>query len=186
MIEGPGIVDVIESYGVALKRAGRERTGNCSFHADKNPSLRVNPEKGVFYCHACGFGGDAIAFVQKIEGIDFKSALRRLGMENYRPSAETLRQRDEAKQIKVWARGLSLILRDKLRDVGDRAFICRQALKTDGVDREFLCDELQRLWREWEILGRFDDDLSGDAHELWAEREHINHFVDSCVRPGQR
>jgi len=68
------IVEALERYGVILKKRGREWTGKCIAHDDKNPSMSVNPEKGVLHCHACGFSANAYGVVMHIESCDFKEA----------------------------------------------------------------------------------------------------------------
>ena len=50
----------------------------CPFHEDKAPSLSVNTETGLYFCHACGEKGDAITFLQRKDGIDFKEALQKI------------------------------------------------------------------------------------------------------------
>jgi len=42
---------------VKAKKAGSEWMALCPFHDDHNPSLSINTEKGVWYCHGCGKGG---------------------------------------------------------------------------------------------------------------------------------
>jgi len=71
------IVDVVSAY-VSLKRAGRNYTARCPFHTEKTPSFFVSPERNTFHCFGCGKGGDAFTFVQEMEGLDFKGALRLL------------------------------------------------------------------------------------------------------------
>lgn len=68
------IVDIVSDY-VPLRRAGSSHKGLCPFHDDKNPSLHVNDDKGMFYCFSCKAGGDVFAFLQRIKGCDFKEAL---------------------------------------------------------------------------------------------------------------
>jgi len=63
------IVRVIESYGITLKKSGRDYVGLCPFHDDHHPSLRVTPGKGLFRCPSCGATGNVIQFVAKKEGI---------------------------------------------------------------------------------------------------------------------
>lgn len=47
----------------------------CCFHEDKTPSLSVNTEKGVWYCHAgCGNGG-LLDFEMKFSGCDKETAI---------------------------------------------------------------------------------------------------------------
>ncbi len=38
----------------------------CPFHNDRNPSMHVNPDKGIFKCFSCGTGGDLIYFHSQI------------------------------------------------------------------------------------------------------------------------
>ena len=70
-------MDVVERY-VSLKRTGRNYTGLCPFHDDKNPSMHVNEERGFFHCFSCGAGGDVFGFVMKYNSIDFMDAAREL------------------------------------------------------------------------------------------------------------
>jgi hypothetical protein len=73
------VSDVVrEIGGVALRRQGREMIGLCPFHADRKPSMTVNDGKGLFKCFPCGAGGDAFAFVMRLEGLDFPGAVARI------------------------------------------------------------------------------------------------------------
>ncbi|MGQ9753104.1 MAG: DNA primase [Thermaceae bacterium] len=73
--------EVVSRY-VALRPAGKGRwKGLCPFHHEKTPSFYVDEDKGLFYCFGCKAGGDLIGFVQKIEGLEFKEALRLLAQE---------------------------------------------------------------------------------------------------------
>lgn len=68
------IEDVVSRY-VQLKRTGRSLKACCPFHAEKTPSFVVSPERQLAYCFGCHKGGDVFAFIQEIEGIDFKGAI---------------------------------------------------------------------------------------------------------------
>ncbi len=73
--------EVVGRY-VALRPAGRGRyKGLCPFHTEKTPSFYVDEEKGLFHCFGCKAGGDLFAFVQRIEGLEFREALERLAEE---------------------------------------------------------------------------------------------------------
>ncbi len=61
-----------------IKRSGRQWMARCPLHGERTPSLSVSPEKGVYYCFGCQRSGDAITFVQEIEGLDFVAAVERL------------------------------------------------------------------------------------------------------------
>ncbi|MFC4942098.1 DNA primase [Pseudonocardia sp. GCM10023141] len=72
------IDEVVGEY-VALRRAGAgSLKGLCPFHDEKSPSFNVRPSHGTFHCFGCGEGGDAIAFIQKIEVVGFVEAVERL------------------------------------------------------------------------------------------------------------
>lgn len=50
----------------------------CLFHDDKEPSLSVNLEKGVFKCFGCGEQGGVVKFIQLRYGLDKKGALEKI------------------------------------------------------------------------------------------------------------
>ena len=50
----------------------------CPLHGERTPSLSVSPEKGVYYCFGCQRSGDAISFVQEMDGLDFAGAVESL------------------------------------------------------------------------------------------------------------
>jgi DNA primase len=72
--------DLVEVVGehVRLRRVGTDWTGLCPFHQEKTPSFRVNPSKGVYYCHGCHEGGSVFTFLEKIEGLSFGEAVESL------------------------------------------------------------------------------------------------------------
>jgi DNA primase len=72
--------DIVEVIGdhVRLRRVGTDWTGLCPFHQEKTPSFRVNPSKGVYYCHGCHEGGSVFTFLEKIEGLAFGEAVESL------------------------------------------------------------------------------------------------------------
>ena len=72
------IVDLVGSF-VTLQKSGRYFKANCPFHTEKTPSFYVYPERQSWHCYgACATGGDAIAFLQRKENLDFGGALRQL------------------------------------------------------------------------------------------------------------
>ena len=71
------IVDVVGQY-VQLTRAGKNFHARCPFHKERTPSFNVSPERNTYICFGCGEKGDIFSFVERIEGVDFKTALEEL------------------------------------------------------------------------------------------------------------
>lgn len=103
------IQDVVAPY-VKLRRAGKSLTGLCPFHKEKTGSFHVSVDRGTYHCFGCGEGGDMFAFIEKVEGVDFKTALRQL--------AERAGVQLEAY---TGARGEDASRKDRLREVMQRA-----------------------------------------------------------------
>ncbi|MGH2705737.1 MAG: DNA primase [Actinomycetota bacterium] len=71
------LAEVVSGY-LQLKKAGRVFKGLCCFHQEKTPSFVVDPEKGLYYCHGCGAGGDVFSFLRQLETMTFSEAAERL------------------------------------------------------------------------------------------------------------
>jgi DNA primase catalytic core len=72
------LVALVQAKGIKLKKNGKSWFGLCPFHADKNPSLSINPTKNLWQCFGCGAAGDVIRFVELFDQVDFKEAVARL------------------------------------------------------------------------------------------------------------
>jgi len=94
------ILPLVEDY-VRLRKTGGTYKGLCPFHQERTPSFIVTPARGTFKCFGCGEGGDAIAFIEKLEQVDFVGAIeflaRRFGVEieyeEISPEADRARRR---------------------------------------------------------------------------------------------
>ena len=72
------IADLIGEY-VQLLPAGTGRyKALCPFHKEKSPSFQVDAQQGFFHCFGCKAGGDAFAFLMRVENLTFGDALRKL------------------------------------------------------------------------------------------------------------
>ena len=72
------LADLIASYGIEVKVAGASKKACCPFHREKTPSFHINDAKGFYHCFGCGESGDAIKFVEKMEGLTFVEAVKKL------------------------------------------------------------------------------------------------------------
>lgn len=84
LLDKNDIVDVIGEY-VHLERKGTRLWAACPWHAEKNPSFCVTPEKQMFYCFSCKKGGGVINFIMEQEKLSYLEAVQfladRVGME---------------------------------------------------------------------------------------------------------
>ena len=71
------IVDVVGQY-VKLTKAGKYHKGLSPFNKEKTPSFYVSPDRGLYHCFSSGKGGDMFTFVEEMEGVDFRGALKML------------------------------------------------------------------------------------------------------------
>lgn len=67
------LLAVFDHYGLATPRYG-EHPFKCPVHDDRVASASVNRGKGLWHCHACGAGGDAVSLVQARENLDYQGA----------------------------------------------------------------------------------------------------------------
>src|ERR1017187_2766625 len=68
---------VLERYGIKLKRTGKELHGRCPIHQGKgDDSFRANTEKNAFQCFSCQAKGNVLDFVAAME----KCSVRDVGL----------------------------------------------------------------------------------------------------------
>ncbi|WP_203823873.1 DNA primase [Actinoplanes palleronii] len=72
------IADVVSETVTLRSAGGGNLKGLCPFHDEKTPSFNVSPSRGVYFCHGCGQGGDAIKFLMDAEHLSFIESVERL------------------------------------------------------------------------------------------------------------
>jgi hypothetical protein len=72
------IVPHLERQGFTITRKGKESFTLCPFHDDHHPSMRVNAEKGTWYCDPCGIGGSVIDFEMRRRSMSAGDVLKLL------------------------------------------------------------------------------------------------------------
>ncbi|MBU1292708.1 DNA primase [Patescibacteria group bacterium] len=95
------ILEVVAPY-VKLAKSGRNYKGLSPFNKEKTPSFYVNPERGTYYCFSSGQGGDQFEFIQKMEGVDFKGALKILAEKAGVEIVYSANKEDKGKQDKLF------------------------------------------------------------------------------------
>lgn len=70
---------VFEKYGVRSRGTQKAKWAVCCFHAEKSGSLKINDDRGEFYCFGCGAKGDHFSVLQELGGKTFMEAVEVLG-----------------------------------------------------------------------------------------------------------
>lgn len=72
------LANYIQHHWQPLKKIGSEYKTICPFHDDKNPSLSVNDEKGLYYCYSCKAGGNLITFIKDFKNLNSQEAIKEI------------------------------------------------------------------------------------------------------------
>ena len=146
-----------------MRKAGDEWVTNCVIpdHDDHIPSFAVNPEKGLWFCHGCVRGGDAVRLAQLVWGHDRADTA----------AADLLLEFGH----EIPPRPDSWYAKQK------RQQPVRYALEAAKVRR------VQRRIFRWlfaPIVARFEDEEErrGEAHAAWEEAGRIAFLVVSRAR----
>lgn len=72
------VADLCAEYGIELRARGKDLAACCPFHAEKEPSFIVSPNKNLWNClGGCG-GGDNLQLVMRCEKVSFRRAAEKL------------------------------------------------------------------------------------------------------------
>ena len=169
--EETDLVSVVREY-VSLKPAGTSFKGLCPFHREKSPSFHVNPQRQIYKCFGCGEGGDAIAFLMKLQGMSFPESVEVLARPLNIDLARYLTDNDESEGerqafFRAQETASTLWQEDLWSDEGAEA-------KTYLLDRGF----------GEEVLRRYEVGFARDGHGLEKELEKRGVGRDLALRAG--
>jgi DNA primase len=186
------LASLIGQY-VPLRKRGNDLVGLCPFHAEKTPSFHVHPDRGFFKCFGCGAGGDAIAFMQKLENAPFGDTVRALAakagveLEPENPHAARARSEREAMYDanRIAAAYFARMLGGK-GGVRARDY-CRQRGLSDATIEKFMLGYAPESWdgltRELERAG-VDLSLAAKAGLLKSgQRGYYDFYRDRLMVP---
>ncbi len=146
------ILDVVQPY-VKLTRAGKQYRGLSPFTKEKTPSFFVSPDRGLYHCFSTGKGGDMFTFIEEMEGVDFRGALKMLA-DKAGVELEPERTEDHGVRDRLYAalKGAEDFFSETLKSRADAVTY----LKERG-----LTEETTRLWavgyapKEWQALKEY-------------------------------
>ncbi len=137
-------IDIVKVAGeyVRLKRLGAtgRYVGLCPFHQEKTASFNVNQTRQFYKCFGCGVGGDAIKFVQEIEGLSFWEAVTMLAERNGIPMPKRTEYSDADSKLRGALLDMHAIaarvFQDNLR--GPQGGEARAYLTKRGISQEMI------------------------------------------------
>ncbi len=158
------LVEVIRGEGIPFTETTKGCKFRCPFHSDRDPSAYAYRNTNRFYCFGCGERGDAIDFIMKLKGLDFKDALAYLGIEGSRGKSiqKRLDQKETEKRTLVKAfREWEQKCHDELATIYRTAHKVMKGFKTMEQAEEFatLYYELPLMEHRMEILVSGSDDV---------------------------
>lgn len=110
------ILDVVSPY-VELHKAGKNFKGKSPFAAEKTPSFYVSPDRGMYYCFSTSQGGDIFNFIQSMEGVDFKEALKMLAQKaGVELVAEDPRKKSERERLYMTIESATAFFQESLKN----------------------------------------------------------------------
>lgn len=188
------IVETVGQYVPDLKKSGRTYKARCPFHQERTPSFVVDSDRGTWHCFgACSTGGDVIEFVRRIEGLDFKEALRtcadRAGIELRPPSKRDIEEREQHERLLQANEAAAVYFQAALR--GPQGGAARAYLEGRGLDAEAL--ETWQLgyapegWRglidHLSARGFAEQDLVESGLAIEGDRGAYDRFRDRVIFP---
>lgn len=143
------IFDVAAMYGVSANKYG---LCHCCFpghrDTDKTASLKLYSGQNTFYCFGCGAHGDIFSFVELMDECDFKTAVRKLGGEEIRPSRkEILKREAQAPKLRAVEKEIDKTER-KYMILCNQLFVDRRIIKSAPPDSLLFAMACRRIARD--------------------------------------
>jgi len=161
------IAEVISGY-IKIEKAGTSYKACCPFHHEKTPSFFISPARQSYYCFGCGAKGDIFTFVEELEGLDFRGALKFLadkaGIELEYKQGENKTEKD---QVYNTLESATLFFENSLASNPEAL----KYLKSRG-----LSDESIKIWR----LGY----AKASWRELYTHLKAIGHKEEFILKAG--
>ncbi len=157
------LVDLVKRAGVEGKQAGTVWKGLCPFHTEKTPFFTIFPDNR-FYCFGCQARGDGVDFVQLFYQVDFKEALKILGLSSGPATPQMQRERkrrDDAKALVKALRRWEVVASD---EVGSLLRATHSVLS--NIETEQDLERLGHLYHEVPVLEYHMDILTSQNNGL--------------------
>ncbi len=164
------IVDVVRDY-LTVKQAGGHYKALCPFHHESSPSFMLNKERQIWHCFGCNEGGDIFSFVQRVENIDFREALKILaekaGVELTNTTQSGLSQNERVRLLELLNSAAAVYHRILLELPGAgsaRAYLERRGLSKSAIE----IFQIGFSPDSWELITQYFQKKNTSAEDLVA------------------
>ncbi len=165
------IAEIISGY-VKIEKAGASFKARCPFHNEKTASFFISPARQNFYCFGCGAKGDIFTFVEQMEGLDFREALKLLadkaGVEIKYERSEPKSEKD--KVLKVLEEATMFFEKELQANVLAQNYLSSRGLK----------EETLKSWR----IGYAPAPRDGDWRLLYHHLTSLGYEKNLIIRAG--
>jgi len=168
------IVEVVSKV-VVLKKSGANFWGLCPFHNDKNPSLSVNPQKGIYKCFSCGAGGDALKFIMKTQNKEFMEVVTELA-EKFGIEMPQLQSRSAGSEAKA--------LKEEMMNACEDAAKFYMKRLYDGKESEKAQKILEKRGITKEIIKKFSIGWAENEYTALYDQLKKDYSVDVLEKAG--
>ena len=135
------LVELFEAV-TTVRKTGGVFKALCPFHAEKTPSVSIDPARGLYHCFGCGVGGDVFTFVQETQGLGFAEVVEmladRVGI-TIRRDPEASRKRQQLGRLVEAIDAARKYYNARLKEARDaghaRAYVRSRDYDVDIVDR---------------------------------------------------
>jgi DNA primase len=169
------ITEVVAPY-VKLTKSGKYMRGLSPFTKEKTPSFFVSVDRGTYHCFSTDQGGDIFTFVEKMEGVDFRGALKILAE---KAGVEIVNERvDRGRSDRI----------DRLRDAMTQAVTYFQknlSVGSDAYNYVLSRGLTAEMIKEWQ-LGFAPAEWRGLLEELQAGQDGAGADAAGAARAGAK
>ncbi len=169
------ILDVVSTY-IKLEKAGSQFRARCPFHNEKSPSFYISPARGTYHCFGCSEHGDIFGFTMKIEGLQFKDALKMLA-DKAGVSLSNFRKEEVGNVLDILENTTIFFEENLKNNIDAQNYLKSRGLSTEIIKR-FRVGFAQNDWR---TLYTYLQKLNYSDEEILSSGVCIRHEKDNKV-----
>lgn len=181
------IVSVASDY-TRLTPKGSRMWGFCPFHAERNASFSVSPDKQLFHCFSCKAGGSVIQLVMQAESLSYVDAVRFLAQRAHMDMPDEINDakllRDKAMRERLYAANREAAKFYYSTLMSDAGAPARRYLISRGIDGAtanrfglgFSPEDWDALYKRLSAMGFTRDELIGAGLCVKGRRDEDKSF----------